>query len=78
MHQPNSGYKVPGEKATFLSANRVEAAETGEVGPQYPVEMLNTLTAVSVLPDHKHILKIGLSVMLLCSSDRSRVHENGS
>ena len=72
------GSKFPGELRTYLSADKVESDETGEDGPQYPVELLNSLTAGSALPDHELCLKKGYPVMLLRNIDKGRGHVNGA
>lgn len=55
----------------------MDSDKNGGDGPLDPVKMLNILTARSTLPDHKLILKVGLRVILLRSSDHFRTQFNG-
>ena len=51
--------KFPSEFITYLSAEKVHSDETGDDARQYLLELRNSLTAGSALPDHELSLKIG-------------------
>ena len=73
------GSLIPGEAEHFLSSDTVESDEESEHHSSlYPVEMLNTLTAGSALPDHDLVLKTGYMVMLPRNIDPKSGHCNGS
>ena len=70
------GNMILGPYRTYLSAGKVENEDTNAL--MYPMELLNTLTAGSALPDHKLKLKKGFIVMLLRNLDPTAGHVNGA
>jgi len=70
------GAMLPGNYRTYLSADKVENEDQNAL--RYPVELLNTLTAGSALPDHKLRLKKGVVIMLLLNVDPLNGHVNGA
>ena len=71
-----AGALIPGTVRQYKSADQVENENENQL--RYPVEMLNTLTAGSALPDHKLLLKRGYPVMLLRNIDTENGHCNGA
>lgn len=71
------GRKLPGKVEKNPSTNTSDSDEIGEEGFNYPVEILNTLTAPSGLPYRKLTVKIGFPVVLLRSIDSFKKHFNG-
>lgn len=63
---------IPGTYHTYLSAGN--AYDEDGAALQYPAEMLNTLTAMSRLPQHRLKLKKRFTFMLPCNLDLSNGH----
>ncbi|CDF40520.1 ATP dependant DNA helicase [Chondrus crispus] len=70
------GDMILGAYCTFLSADKVENEDRNAL--RYPVELLNTPTAGSSLPDHQLKLKKGFVVMLLRNLNPNDGHVNGA
>ena len=70
------GKMTPGRYRTYLRAEKVENEDTNAL--IYLMELPNTLTAGSALPDHKLKLKKGFIVMLLHNVNPTSVHVNGA
>lgn len=68
------GTKFPGEVMSILSSDNIVTYETAEIGPQYLVEMINTLTAGSALSNHLLTLKVGFPVILLRNIDAYKIY----
>lgn len=65
---------IPGEMRTFTSADTVE--NKNENALMYPMDMLNTLSHVSALPEDMLSLKRGFIEMLLRNLDPENGHVN--
>ncbi len=68
--------RFPGSYKTFLSADTVEREDQN--GLRYPVEILNSLTGGSSLPNHRLQLKKEFIVMLLRNLCPQKGHVNGA
>lgn len=67
-----AGAHIPGRMKTHTIANSVD--NENENVFRYSMEILNTLTHGSALPDHRLSLKKGIIVMLLRSLDAKNGH----
>jgi hypothetical protein len=69
--------KIQGEVVTYLSSDSVCSTSTDGLDNMYHMEFLNMLKFLGI-PDHKLILKVGQSVMLLRNINQSAGLCNGT